>query len=350
MKKILLFACIVIAATTSNAQRAHIYATANGNWDQPNTWNLHRVPSDNDSIVIPAGIKVTLSASKTLSNIFVDIVGILKIDEATTAGESNDLDIITAGVKTNMVIVRLFDGESRIEKGIDRDGGGRIRIKINNSGNFITKYSTETKLLTGTATAYNNLNTSFVKNPNGSLILVMMEFSISNSDKAVFLKWKAQQENNNDKYFVERSVDAHTWQKIAEIAAVPVSPTAQSYSFTDQQPVAGINYYRLRVVNKDGKYGLTPIKAVRIASNVKDVLLYPNPARTTASLYFNEKTTGSITVAIYNGNGHLIETKQSAIDSNILELNVSKLAPGNYLVHVQGTNSFKKTIRLFVIK
>jgi hypothetical protein len=46
-------------------------------------------------------------------------------------------------------------------------------------------------------------------------------------------------------------------------------------------PLSGINYYRLRVVNYDGKFGFTPVKAARLNSPTNSVSIYPNlrPAR-----------------------------------------------------------------------
>lgn len=350
MKNSIFLSLLIVCAVTGTAQRTCITARTNGNWDQSSTWNLNRVPADNDSIVIPLGMQVTLAAGKKLSNVFLDIAGSLKMDEASMAGASNDLDIITNSNKTNLVVARVLDLDARIERGADRDGLARIRIRINNAGDFVTKFSTDLKLLQGSATAFNNASPSFLRNQNGSLTLVLMEFSVSNTDKSVQLKWKAQQENNNDLYIVERSGDAHTWQKINTLNAVPTASTAQQYSYSDQQPLNGISYYRLRVINKDGKFGFTPIKAVRIWQDVKDAILYPNPASSYTQIFFNERITGSLTVHLYGRSGELVKTWYSSDRSNVMELNVAGMPPGKYIVSIMGATDFRRNMPLLLIK
>lgn len=347
MKKSICFAILAIATLTLSAQRTFIYATASGNWDQPATWNLKRVPANNDSISIPENLRIRLSASKTLTNVHLQIAGTLIIDEAAT-GNSNDLDIVTIGAKTSQRIIELPGTDARVERGFDNTGTGRIRIRIDNDGNYITKFTTESRLLTGAAIAFNNTSPYFAKNPAGSLVLVMLEFGIATNNKTVTLKWKAQQENNNESYQVERSSDSQEWFRIGEVKAVTTSSVAQSYSFTDQQPINGMNYYRLRMVNKDGKYGITTIKATRIGGNIKDVVIFPNPAHNNASLFFDEKITGTLSVAIYNPNGQLLETLTSSANTNVLSLDLSRFAKGNYFVSIQGSSGFKKTVRLSI--
>ena len=348
MKTLSLIIVCLAVWSGSFSQRTLIYAVHTGNWSDDSTWSQKRQPSNDDSIVIPPGVKVKLTTSKSLTNVVINIFGILTIDEAGMSANSNDLDITTSSNKTSLVIVSLANSAARIERGLDHDGGGRIRIKVNNIGNFITKYSTQTKTLTGLAIAYNNFNTSFFRDPGGSLVVVLLEFSISNTDKSVMLKWKSQQENNYEMYFVERSRDALVWQKIAEVKAVANSTVPQQYSYTDIAPLSGINYYRLRLVNYDGKFGFTPVKAARLNSSTNSVSIYPNPATSIATIFINDEEAKNLNVRVYNRTGQLAGTQKSEAASNIIMIDVSRLASGDYSVEVSGDNGYRKILRLIV--
>jgi len=346
MKKIITFFFCLALSSTLYSQRTLIYAVRSGNWSVDSTWNLKRQPADNDSIVIPSGKTITLSSSKSFTNSVLDIFGILSLDEATS--NSNDLDFITTTTKTNFAVVRLIDSDSRILRGTDNNGTGRIRVKVNNNGIYIIKYTTGNKPLLGSATAFNNFSASFFKEPVGSLTVVLLEFSISNTDKTVYLKWKSQQENNYDRYLVERSKDGRAWQQIAELKAVPNSTTPQQYSYTDQSPINGISYYRLRVVNHDGKFGISPVKAARIGSLKSSISIYPNPAATTATIFINDEEAKDLSVQIYNRSGQLAGIQKSVNGSNVINIDVSRLAQGDYSVEVVGANGYKKTLRIIV--
>src|SRR5688500_9299570 len=69
----LLFAA-TLQATTITA------VVNNGQWDVNSTWNLNRVPQDNDTIVIPVGFTVVVNQHITLNNIYLLINGTLRFN------------------------------------------------------------------------------------------------------------------------------------------------------------------------------------------------------------------------------------------------------------------------------
>ena len=56
-------------------------AVANGNWSDAHTWDMARSPDDNDSLIIPAGITVTVNInSKVYANMAVLVYGTLDFE------------------------------------------------------------------------------------------------------------------------------------------------------------------------------------------------------------------------------------------------------------------------------
>jgi hypothetical protein len=118
--------------------------------------------------------------------------------------------------------------------------------------------------------------------PNGvsagnSLPVILSDFSVNLIDNQTALSWTTDQENNSNRFEVERSTDGATWTKIASIAAKGNSSVQNKYAYTDKVPVAGINYYRLKMIDMDNTFEYSEIKSVRAAFSA-NVRVYPNPA------------------------------------------------------------------------
>ena len=124
----------------------------------------------------------------------------------------------------------------------------------------------------------------------------------------------------------------------------------QQYGYTDVSPLGGINYYRLRVVNHDGKFGFSPVKAARLSNTTNSVSIYPNPASEMATVFINDAEAKNLNVRIYSRTGQLIGTQKSEASSNIIMIDVSRMAAGDYSVEVSGDNGYRKTLRLVVLR
>ncbi|MBL7745592.1 MAG: T9SS type A sorting domain-containing protein, partial [Chitinophagaceae bacterium] len=147
-------------------------------------------------------------------------------------------------------------------------------------------------------------------------------------DKTVLLTWETAEESNNAYYSIERSTDSRVW-----IAITTISPNASHiYYFTDVQPVQGINYYRIRQVDRDGKYAYTSIRLVKISSGNK-LFIWPNPVTN----YLNIQTPfaeGSI--EIYGANGKMVWKK--VISNTINSVAVQNLPAGVYMIQARSGN------------
>lgn len=97
------------------------------------------------------------------------------------------------------------------------------------------------------------------------------------NDKEVRLDWTTHSELNNDYFSVERSSDGSTWQEIGQVEAREPQAAVNNYTFTDDAPAGGKNYYRLRQFDLNGSFSLSGIQAVDLIGENK-LLAYPNPA------------------------------------------------------------------------
>jgi hypothetical protein len=163
----------------------------------------------------------------------------------------------------------------------------------------------------------------------------LVEFTAQTSGPAaVRLAWTTASEKNSARFEVERSVDGMLFGKIGEVAAAGTSSSARRYGFDDnqlpkpQKPQDPI-YYRLRQVDLDGTSSYSPVRAVTRPGAVSAFTLYPNPARTAATVVGVPASAG---VEVLDALGRRVAyATADATGTAVLAL-PSTLAAGVYLV------------------
>lgn len=137
------------------------------------------------------------------------------------------------------------------------------------------------------------------------LPVMIVEFSAASRLSGIQLSWKVREEDNMATYEVERSTDGRTFMKIGDVAARNLS-TPSTYSFFDQSPGSGVNYYRLRLVELNSSAKYTLIVRVDAAAVKSSVRIYPNPvAGQYVTLQLNNMQTGSYELLFYNNIGQV---------------------------------------------
>lgn len=104
------------------------------------------------------------------------------------------------------------------------------------------------------------------------------------------------------------------------------------YTFTDDQPLNGLNYYRLRQVDLDGKFTYSPVVRIFTDKGLQQVSVYPNPANEFIYItYAGNKD--KITLSIYNVQERLI-SKQTVKAGSINKIRVHQLAKALYFIEL----------------
>lgn len=93
-------------------------------------------------------------------------------------------------------------------------------------------------------------------------------------DNEIQLLWDTASEENNKGFHVERSTDARDWSEIGFVEGRGTSSEINRYKFTDNEPIPGDNYYRLKQVDYDSRFEYSKIVVIK-RYNVARV--FPNP-------------------------------------------------------------------------
>ena len=97
-----------------------------------------------------------------------------------------------------------------------------------------------------------------------------------NENNTVLLQWSTASEINNDHFEIERSINGIEYNVIGKMNAATGSGE-QHYLYNDNKPTYGVNYYRLKQVDKDGKFTYSKIVKVIVSKSGVQYLVYPNP-------------------------------------------------------------------------
>lgn len=173
--------------------------------------------------------------------------------------------------------------------------------------------------------------------PSNPLPVSLTQFEGVISEKQVLLKWATVEETGSDYFVVERSLDAKSWNEIGTLPAHKESDVIVKYELNDAYPVGGLNYYRLKMVDRDGSYAYSDIKVVRFGNGGLLALSYPNPV---SNELFIESTylIGAQGFQISDVQGRLL-LNESLVTTAVTKLekravNVSDWNEGVYLVTV----------------
>ena len=118
-----------------------------------------------------------------------------------------------------------------------------------------------------TLTIYSQIAVSQTTNKSEPVTLVNFTTQLAN-DK-VCLAWNAQQETALNYYSIERSYDNKEFNQVAIFFPSEDASTASNYSYKDpfRRTAAPVIYYRLKMVDKDGKYKLSETTMVRTSNS-----------------------------------------------------------------------------------
>jgi len=200
---------------------------------------------------------------------------------------------------------------------------------------FINSYSNPN----GGGSLCNGANATISTIPFNPLPIVLKSFNVSKSGNVNELFWQTASETNNDYFTIERSGDGRTFDAIGEIKGAGNSTEEKHYEFTDENPLPGINYYRIKQTDFDGQYSYSEIRSVRHTGK-GNVAISP---RSTDGRLDISTDMESYDVALYSSAGQEVARFNALAGHQTV--NIEALQAGVYFVKVMsGTES--ETVRV----
>ena len=188
----------------------------------------------------------------------------------------------------------------------------------------------------GSVTDFPTYETYEVNRDIDCLPIELLSFNAVKKGETAVISWVTLTELDNEYYEVERSDDGITFNTIGKVEGAGTTYQKQDYSFTDVRPLSGLNYYRLKQIDYDGKFSYSRVKSLNFEDGNSQLSLYPNPARDEVALTTGVKK-GDVTLMIIDSKGQEVftQTYEPGDWKTSTKLDLKDMVEGMYLIKIQ---------------
>lgn len=164
------------------------------------------------------------------------------------------------------------------------------------------------------------------------LPVTITDFSAAETGNAIKLSWTTAQEQNSSHFEIQKSADGSVFVAAGSVQAAGNSDNPRHYQFTDNDPIDGTSYYRLKEVDRDGtfKYSRTLTLRYEAKSVIRKII---NPFSNAIFIRFTAGIVPAGTAwRLYDMQGRLVLARQTTV--NTINEPATGLKPGVYLLEI----------------
>lgn len=200
-----------------------------------------------------------------------------------------------------------------------------------------------------------SFSTFYLNRGNRTLPVTMMSLSGERKGTVNMLTWRTATEANNMGFELQRSADGSHYGGVVFVPSKGRngnSTSALSYAYTDEKPIAGNCYYRLKQVDKDGRFTYSNIVLIK-GAKANDVMLtslYPNPVSHSMNVVINAPVNDKLTLMITDMAGKVVKQQQVQVVSgdNNVGLDASAMPRGTYFIKAVCASGCSTAVKKFV--
>jgi len=314
------------------------------------------LPPNTDSITGKGYVAFTIAQNKTNTHL-TEVSNKATIvfdfnDPITTALWTNVVDTVRPQSQVLDQFRILNDSVFSVKwTGFDADAGIRnykIYVSENNAPYYLLGiYGRDSTVIKGTiGTVYKFVSIAIdsvnnIEEPPGNPInnpdavftfttplpVKLLSFSALKEHNRSLLKWTVSSEVNSSHFIIEHSVNGSDYAPLSRVTAAGNSTQQTEYSYTHLQPLRGGNYYRLKMVDNNGRYEYSPVRRLQFDNN-SGLTVLPNPAVNKVYIHLTDP----------GGNLRLISTtgeviKELKATRENVTIDISTMAPGIYIIN-----------------
>lgn len=175
---------------------------------------------------------------------------------------------------------------------------------------------------------------------NTALPVELLYFNATVQAQTSILTWATATEENNAYFNIERSTDGMHFEAIGQVKGKGTTYQMQEYSFVDESPINGENYYRLRQIDFDGKSEYHKIAIVTITNDLKNnIAIMPINVSDQLNILFNEIIDTKVETSIITLHGQIVKSTIINKNENHHTIDVSELSTGLYFIRMNVDNT-----------
>jgi hypothetical protein len=303
----------------------------------------------------------------TITSSFYKNSGAIRIANGTHFLDRN-MTITPQTQPSSTVKIRLYLSKAELDALIADAGSGVFSIGnlqiLKNSDACSNTISSATTLIAPTfaeahgANGYmlqgdiSSFSSFYFSSSNFTLPLDLIAFTgrLQNNN-SVLLNWKTENEVNTSHFVIERSTDNNHFAGIGNVSAngrYTIGNNAFDYSFTDNDAINQSSqrlYYRLKMVDIDGKYKYSNIVSVTMPLTTGKVIISPNPVIHEVKVAIASPLDGRVQWTLIDNIGRRILKGSEQVrkaDINNFTINMSRLPSGTYYLTITGAGNDQK--------
>ena len=236
-----------------------------------------------------------------------------------------------------------------IGNGCTGSAGGELpnlssyELKFKVQGPWIPGSVTNTARITANSQAGEQFiddGTAIISPTGGPLDVKLSSFSAVKSNNNGLLTWISESEINSSHFEIERSDDAVKFEKRGTVNSNGNSTSKKTYTFTDPLNTSSkIVYYRLKMVDNDGKYNYSKIIAIKLSGviSTESFSVFPNPFVTDFKVKISSQEDIIATFRVISFEGKEVLNRKISVkkgDNIIVLKDFGTMAAGSYILEV----------------
>jgi len=173
----------------------------------------------------------------------------------------------------------------------------------------------------------------------------LVQFSGALSNNLPHINWQTRNDGGISFYAIERSVDGSQFNVVGTVPVSNKTGVNHSYTFTDQSPRDGINYYRLKMQDTAAHYSYGPTISLQLASSSPLLVIYPNPVKYGFFLVDLPDANSTSTFLLTDMNGRIKKKDIVPPGQSQVRINIPGYPRGTYQLRwTNGTRTSYQTI------
>jgi hypothetical protein len=189
-------------------------------------------------------------------------------------------------------------------------------------GNFLT-WTSDTDVI------YTNTGCTNIVTP-----VRLLSFGGQLAGQNANLYWQTASEQNTKSFEIDWSSDGVNFTAIATAPAAGNSSVIKSYSKIDYSIASGVNFYRLKMIDMDGRVSYSPVIRINNPKKGGGIKVYADEAGSHLNMEWESSASGTTTAVVYDFVGRaLIQTNIAATAGvNRQQIAINALPKAGYVL------------------
>jgi hypothetical protein len=312
------------------------------------------MPALGDPDIVPLtpleqGIKSSISYRTSISNITVSylslVVPTIALPSLLIDNSNSFYYVSNHPNKSNYsIVIKRWTGTS----GVNGTNKGQIVVSCDSAFTGITYgLGSVESYLYNLGGSFKVINQEVLNIVNTALPSTIAQFTATPKNNNVLLNWSTINEVNVAKYSIEKSFNGNEFSFLSSNIALnlPVS----KYEFVDYAVPNKAIYYRLKIVDNDGKFSYSKTLLVKPNSNqLLQVTASPNPFKSELKITIQSEKVTDAFIQLKDLSGKTIYSQQKVLKqgtNNVIWNHLAELQQGVYLLTLISNNEVQ-TIKI----